>query len=99
MHFYDATLDRGTSIRLPFQSGWGTYFYVFDGSVEAEGQVFEEAESGLVSSAAGVEMIRAVDTALVVAFVINPAAPVRRTGSVGDGETVRAFAQRVSSAR
>lgn len=98
VHCYDAALAVGATTTLPTREGWATYFYVFEGCVEANGQMFDEAESGLVQASSGVEL-RAVRATLIVAFVIDPAAPAQRTGSVGDGETVRAGAALMFAAR
>ena len=59
-------------------------FYVYSGTVEAQGTRFEQAESRLTSDLADL-VLRAIEPALVVAFVINPEARITRRGMVGNG--------------
>ncbi len=79
---FDARLDEGTSLELPEMAGRDAYFYVFGGSVEAGGTRFDEAESGLFVGDGGLTLTARED-ALVVAFLIDPDAPVTRQGTIG----------------
>jgi len=82
VHFYDAHLDAGDTVSLPAEAGWDTYFYVFDGTVTAEDTTFEATESGLHVGDGDVALT-ATDASLVVAFRIDPDAPVTRQGTIG----------------
>ena len=59
-------------------------FYVYSGTVEAQGTRFEQTKSRLTSDP-GDLVLRPVEPALVVAFVINLEAQITRGGTVGDG--------------
>ena len=82
VNFYDARLDEGTSVELPAITGWDTYFYVFEGAVEANDTHFDQTESGLLVDAEDLTVTAREDT-LLVAFLTNPDAPVTRQGTVG----------------
>ncbi|WP_436926650.1 pirin family protein [Halosimplex amylolyticum] len=79
---YDARLDGGASVALPAISGRDTYFYVFEGAVEAAGTYFDEAESGLLVDPDDLTVTAREDSVLV-AFCIDPDAPVTRQGTIG----------------
>jgi redox-sensitive bicupin YhaK (pirin superfamily) len=80
--FYDAHLDEGDSLALPEMAGRDAYFYVFEGAVEAADTRFDEAESGLLVDDDGLT-ITAQEDALVVAFLVDPDAPITRQGTIG----------------
>jgi redox-sensitive bicupin YhaK (pirin superfamily) len=81
VHLYDARLGEGASVDLPSAPGWDTYFYVFDGAVTAGDTHFDSTESGLF---VGDDLtLTARDDTLLVAFLIDPDAPVTRQGTVG----------------
>ncbi|WP_415380565.1 pirin family protein [Halosimplex sp. TS25] len=82
VHCYDARLDEGASVDLPAVSGWDTYFYVFEGAVEAGETHFDETESGLLVDSDGLAVTAREDSVLV-AFCIDPDAPVTRQGTIG----------------
>ena len=96
VHCHDIRMGPGDIAVLPARPGWCAYFFVFSGRVEAEGQTFGEAESGLCPDGAEV-CLHATAASLVVAFVVDPAAPICRGGTVGDGETVQRMAARARS--
>ncbi|MBX0284938.1 pirin family protein [Halomicroarcula sp. F28] len=81
VHCHDVRLPEGASVEFPTVEGWDTYFYVFDGAVAVAGTDFDRAESGLLVS--GGETITATSDAVVVAFSIDPTAPVTRQGTIG----------------
>jgi redox-sensitive bicupin YhaK (pirin superfamily) len=95
---HDIRMGPGDTAVLPARLGWRTYFFVFYGCVEAEGQTFGEAESGLCLDGAG-SRIHASAPSLVVAFIVDPDAPICRGGTVGDGETVQRMATRAQPRR
>ncbi|SNR61680.1 pirin family protein [Halorubrum vacuolatum] len=82
VHLYDVRLDEGTSVELPSIAGWDTYFYVFEGAVEANDTRFGETESGLLVNEDTVT-VTAHEESILVAFVINPDAPITRQGTIG----------------
>ncbi|WP_436348454.1 pirin family protein [Natronorubrum sp. FCH18a] len=82
VHFYDVSLDEGASIDLPSMAGWDTYFYVFEGAATADDTHFDKTESGLLVDGEEVTVTAETDT-LLVAFLIDPDAPITRQGTVG----------------
>jgi len=80
--FYDCRLAAGTMTTLSSRSGWHTYLYVFDGAVEAGETSVGYTESALVADDGDVP-ITATEDATIVAFNINPDAPVTRQGTIG----------------
>lgn len=80
--FYDVELAAGDSVELPTRVDWDTYFYVFEGAVTADGTEFGKTESGL-RVGDGTTTVTADADSQLVAFVIDPDAPVTRQGTVG----------------
>jgi redox-sensitive bicupin YhaK (pirin superfamily) len=81
---FDCRARSGASIPFPAAQGErDIYFYVFDGSVEVNGQRFGEGEQGLWLGGEALEFAAREDT-LLVAFLIDPGATVVRLGTVGD---------------
>lgn len=83
VHFYDVHLETNTSLDLPSKPGWDTYFYVFEGAVTVNGTQFDTTESGLLIDSDNAVTVTAANEALLVAFCINPDAPVTRQGTIG----------------
>jgi redox-sensitive bicupin YhaK (pirin superfamily) len=79
---YDCRLEAGATTTLPSQPGWHTYLYVFEGAVEVGDETVGYTESALVTEDDHVT-VTATEDATVVAFVINPDAPVTRQGTIG----------------
>jgi redox-sensitive bicupin YhaK (pirin superfamily) len=63
--------------------GRDLYFYVFSGRIAAGGEAFAEGEQGLLPGG-GRLSLEAKAASLVVAFLVDTAAPVTRKGTVGD---------------
>jgi len=80
--FYDCRLDAGASVDFPTADGRDTYFYVFEGTVSAAGTTVEETESGLLVGDETVT-VTAEEQSILVAFSIDPDAPITRQGTVG----------------
>ncbi|WP_435066928.1 pirin family protein [Haloplanus sp. C73] len=80
--FYDCRLDAGATATLPSRAGWHTYLYVFDGAVEVSEVPVGHTESALVTAESDVA-VTATEDSTVVAFAINPDAPVTRQGTIG----------------
>ena len=78
--FYDCRLDAGATTTLPGRADWDSYLYVFDGAVEVGDESVGYTESALVTGDAAVS---ATEDSTVVAFSINPDAPVTRQGTIG----------------
>ena len=82
VHFYDSRLDAGTTTTLPSRPEWHTYLYVFDGAVEVGDEPVGYTESALVRGDGEVSVTATAD-ATVVAFRVDPDAPVTRRGTIG----------------
>lgn len=81
---YDVPIGRDTAVELPSKPDRHTYFYVFDGTVRSDGERFESTESGLVVGGGTDSVTLTAETdALLVAFVIDPDAPITRQGTIG----------------
>jgi Pirin-related protein len=79
---YDCRVSAGTQTALPSRDGWHTYLYVFEGAVSVGGQPVGYTESALITGADDVT-VEALEDATVVAFDIDPDAPVTRQGTIG----------------
>ena len=82
VNFYDIHLDNGASVELPTIPDWDTYFYVFDGAVEANETTFDRTKQGL-RGGMGDLTVTAQEETLLVAFLINPDAPLTYQGTIG----------------
>ena len=82
VHFYDARLGVASSVALPTHQEWDTYLYVFEGSIEVEGNRLDRGESGLLVGKSG-STVTAQEESLLVAFLIDPDAEVTRRGTIG----------------
>jgi len=84
VHFYDCRLDAGASVSLPSRPGWDTYLYVFEGAVTVEDASVGYTESALVTGEGHSDAaVTATEASTVVAFCIDPDAPVTRQGTIG----------------
>ena len=77
VHFYDCQLTSGATTTLPSQSDWHTYLYVFEGAVDVGEERVGYTESALVTDDSDVT-ITATEDSTIVAFIINPDAPITR---------------------
>ncbi|UTF55773.1 pirin family protein [Natronosalvus rutilus] len=80
--FYDCRLDAGATTTLPSRPGWHTYLYVFDGAVDVGNEPVGCTESALVPDDSNIP-VTATEDSTIVAFNINPDAPVTRQGTIG----------------
>jgi len=80
--FYDCRFAAGATTTLPSRPGRHTYLYVFDGAVEAGDEPVGSTESALVTGDNDVA-VTATEDATIVAFSINPDAPITRQGTIG----------------
>ncbi|WP_276272319.1 pirin family protein [Haloarcula litorea] len=79
---FDCRLDDGATVTLPGREGWDTYLYVFEGAAEVGGERVGYTESALVSGDGDVP-VTATEDAILVAFAVDPDAPVTRQGTIG----------------
>ena len=80
--FYDCRLDADATTTLPSRPDWDTYLYVFDGAVDVGDESLGYTESALVVDDDGVP-VTATEDAILVAFCIDPDAPITRQGTIG----------------
>jgi redox-sensitive bicupin YhaK (pirin superfamily) len=82
VQFYDCRLEAGATATLPSRPEWDTYCYVFDGAVEVADEAVGYTESALVTGESEVP-VTATEDSTVVAFVVDPDAPITRQGTIG----------------
>ncbi|WP_311171370.1 pirin family protein [Halobellus ordinarius] len=84
VHCHDCRLNGGATVTLPTRSGWDTYLYVFDGAVTIGDEAAEVGytESALVTGDGEVP-VTAREDSILVAFAIDPDAPITRQGTIG----------------
>ena len=80
--FYDCRLAGGETVTVPSRAEWHTYLYVFDGAVDVGDAAVGYTESALVANDSDVT-VTAIEDSTIVAFSINPDAPVTRQGTIG----------------
>ncbi|MFU8869984.1 pirin family protein [Natronococcus sp.] len=82
VHCYDCRLEADATVTLPSRPGWDTYLYVFEGAVTVGDASVGHAESALVTGEADVS-VTAIENSTVVAFPLDPDAPITREGTIG----------------
>ncbi|MUV86491.1 pirin family protein [Natronomonas sp. CBA1123] len=82
VHCYDCRLEADGTTTLPSQPGWDTYCYVFEGAVDIEEESVGYTESALVTEESEVS-VTATEESTIVAFTVNPDAPITRQGTIG----------------
>jgi quercetin 2,3-dioxygenase len=82
VRFYDAHLARGAEIALPKRPGWNAFIYAYRGHIDVNGTSHETNESALLVNETEAR-VKALGDAIVVAFLINPKAPVTHAGTIG----------------
>jgi quercetin 2,3-dioxygenase len=85
--FFDIRLEPGARLDFPFIDGRDLYFYVFNGAITVGGQVFAEAEQGLLRGS-GKLCLEATVSSITVAFLVNSAARITKKGTVGDNRRI-----------
>ncbi|AHG02176.1 pilus protein (plasmid) [Halostagnicola larsenii XH-48] len=80
--FYDCQLEAGAAVTLPSRPGWDTYCYVFEGALEIGDETVGYTESALVTGTEDVTVTASEDS-IIVAFCLNPDAPITRQGTIG----------------
>ena len=84
--FYDIRIAAGVRVEFPAATGRDLYFYVFTGAI-ARRTAVAEADQGLFVSSQRL-VLEAVEPTVMVAFLIDPHAPVTRVGTVGDSKQI-----------
>jgi redox-sensitive bicupin YhaK (pirin superfamily) len=79
---FDCRLDADATVTLPSRPGWDTYLYVFEGAVTVGDASVGYTESALVTGDGDVPVTAAEDS-LLVAFSLDPDAPITRQGTIG----------------
>ena len=82
VELHDCRLAVGETVTLPSRSGWHTYLYVFDGAIDVGDEAVGYTESALVANDTDMP-VTATEDSTIVAFTINPDAPVTRQGTIG----------------
>ena len=81
---YDVRLDADAGATFPEVEGRDAYVYVFEGSADVDGVALDETESVLWTGDGAPPAVSAGDEgATVVAFLVDPDAPVTRKGTIG----------------
>jgi redox-sensitive bicupin YhaK (pirin superfamily) len=80
--FSDCRLEAGATTTLPTRAGWDTYCYAFEGGVEIGDEPVGYTESALVTGERDATVTASEDS-ILVAFVIDPDAPITRRGTIG----------------
>jgi len=80
--FYDCHLTAGDTVTLPSRASWHTSLYVFEGAVNVGDAPVGYTESALVPNDGDLP-VTATEDAIIVAFNINPDAPITRQGTIG----------------
>ncbi|WP_104665245.1 pirin family protein [Ensifer adhaerens] len=80
---YDLRVEAGAAVAFPKARGRHLYFYLFSGAAKVGGAGFADGDQGLLASDDQLELV-AVRNALLIAFLIDPNAPVVRQGTIGD---------------
>lgn len=80
---FDCWVNDGETVSLPSRPGWDTYCYVFEGEVTIDdGTTIGYTESALVQGD-GERSVTATEDSMLVAFRIDPDAPITRQGTIG----------------
>lgn len=82
VRFYDLHLEAGATASVPSKPDHATYLYVFEGRVRLGDAELGEAETALALDEPDLTL-EALEPSVVVAFVIDPEAPVTRAGTIG----------------
>ncbi len=78
----DCRLPAGETVAVPTRPGWDTYLYVFEGEVDLVGQALGYTESAVLAGD-GTTTVTAQEDAVLVAFRLDPEAPITRQGTIG----------------
>ena len=79
---YDCRLATDETVVVPSKAGWDTYLYVFEGEVDLAGESLGYTESAVLVGD-GEASVTAREESILVAFVLDPDAPITRQGTIG----------------
>jgi len=82
VRLYDAHLVRGAEVALPKRKGWDAFVHAYRGHIDVNETSLDTKESALLVNETEVR-VRALEDAIVVAFLINPNARVTHAGTIG----------------
>jgi redox-sensitive bicupin YhaK (pirin superfamily) len=82
VRLYDAHLVRGAEVHLPKHQGWDAFIHSYRGRIDVNGTSLETKESALLVRETDVR-VKALEDAIVVAFLINREARVTHAGTIG----------------
>jgi quercetin 2,3-dioxygenase len=82
VRLYDAHLVRGAEAALPKRQGWDAFIHAYRGRIDVNGTSLDTKESALLVNETEVR-VRALEDAIVVAFLISPKARVTHAGTIG----------------
>jgi redox-sensitive bicupin YhaK (pirin superfamily) len=82
VRLYDVHLVRGVEVTLPKAQGWDAFIHSYRGRTEVNNTSLEAEESALLVDETEVR-VRALENAIVVAFLINPRALMTHAGTIG----------------
>lgn len=80
--YFACRLAADERVTLPSQPGRDTYLYVLEGAAEVGESTLAYTESAMVLEGDDVP-VRTTEDAVLVAFYINPEAPITRQGTIG----------------
>lgn len=81
LFLYDARLQQGASLKLPFREGFDRWFYVFDGSVTLGGHNMTTHDAVGIVDEADANITAHADSDIVV-FLVDRTAPASRSGTL-----------------
>jgi redox-sensitive bicupin YhaK (pirin superfamily) len=82
VRLYDAHLVRGAEVALTKRQGWDAFIHAYRGRIDVNETSLETKESALLVNETEVR-VRALEDAIVVAFLINLKARVTHAGTIG----------------
>ena len=80
---FDGHLSAGAKLALPARAAWDTYIVVLRGSIQVEKRILRAVESALLKDETGAD-IEALEECLLVVFLIDPAADLTYSGTIGN---------------
>lgn len=82
IEMYDLRVQADQTVAFPEKPGYHTFFFVFNGAVKVNGQLFKERNNGLLVDEENAALI-SMEESLVVAYLINPNAVITNAGTIG----------------
>jgi redox-sensitive bicupin YhaK (pirin superfamily) len=82
IELHDIRLDAGVRVSLPQRQRWHVYLFVYQGTLDVDGVPVATSGHALVQSQRPVQ-IQALETTMLVSFLVDPEAKVTRAGTIG----------------